>query len=297
MQWFRLRTYNIAPIFLGTDGLTDSQKKRLDELTDKLNQKPELTPKQHLDREELLSKEVLTAKQQSDLDKLNEKLNKVIELTPSQKEEYDKLITIRDSEPELPKGAQSLIKQVVKEYVMGYHTTFGSDQTEKGLQCEEEGIELMNLAWFKEYNKSESHLKYKFVDGHPDVEDEDELMILDNKCSWTKDTFPILEEDIDSSTYEWQGKMYCFMKRHMTKKEWRKFRLVYTLVTTPESIQPSWESDDLHIVDHLDIRYRITFKDFYLSDQDIDHMTRRIDMAYKFAKSYYEKLINKQIQI
>jgi len=113
------------------------------------------------------------------------------------------------------------------------------------------------------------------------------MMIVDNKSSWTKETFPVLPEDIDSSTYEWQGKLYCYLKG------WRRYRLVYTLMSTPEELVPEWESDKLHYADDLPLGLRVTYLDYELTDNEIAHIERRLAAAEKYAVEYYNKLMGK----
>lgn len=212
--------------------------------------------------------------------------NKAAELADllKRKEDFDKGIV------ELPKGAKSYVEEIVNQIVYGYKPSFsqkGNRPVEKGSTVEDEAIELINAYFMKDYVKSTTSLRKGHFVGHPDIEDDEEEMILDNKSSWTKETFPKLPEHISSSTYEWQGKQYCYMKG------WRKFRLVYTLMTTPENLIPENEADDLHYADDLNIGLRVTYVDFELTDKDIAHMERRHDAAVKYASEYYSKLMEK----
>ena len=257
------RASSSAPLFLGSDGLTETQVARLKELSDRHfsflqgDKKMKLTPNMERERDILLKK----------------------------KDDFDNGII------DLPQGAKSYVRELVDQMVYGYKPEFSNKEMDKGNAVEEKAIELINLYFMTDYKKSNSILSYGPHVGHPDI-DED-MMIIDNKSSRNKKTFPKLSEDISNSTYEWQLKMYCYMKSKMTGEDWRTGRLVYTLMSTPEELVPEWEGDDLHNVDHLDLKLRVTYVDYELTDSDIAHIERRTNSALKFAEEYYSKLINK----
>ena len=271
LDWLKFRASSCAPLFLGTDGLTDSQTEELNKLSKRHAEwLSESDPK-------VKSKLELTDKMKRDLDALLDK-----------KEAFEK------GDIDLPQGARTYVEKAVDQYVYRYRTSFSSKETDKGNRCEDEGIELGNIYFFKSWKKSDTELKYGLLTGHPDIEDYDDKMIVDCKSSWSKDTFPKLPRFISNSTYEWQGKAYCYMKSMMTGDDWRVFRLFYALVSTPEDLVPEWEDDSLHYADDLDINLRITYVDFFLTDEDIAHMERRLAAAEKYAVKYYNELINKQ---
>ncbi len=159
-------------------------------------------------------------------------------LTDNMNAEFDKLHLIRTNLEngivELSTGGRTFVESLVHQVVYKYKKTFGSKETEKGNTVEEDAIEFMNEFFMTDFVKSESSLSHGFFKGHPDLEDENEKMIIDIKCSWTKDTFPKLPEQISNSTYEWQLKLYCYMKSKMTSEDWRKARLCYVLMSAPE---------------------------------------------------------------
>lgn len=260
----KFRASGAAPLFSGDDGLTESQQKKYDELSER------------------------------SLASITDPKKK---LTDNMKAEFDKLHLIRTNLEngivELSTGGLTFVESLVDQVVYRYKKTFGSKETEKGNTVEEDAIEFMNEFFMTDFVKSESSLSHGFFKGHPDLEDENEKMIIDIKCSWTKDTFPKLPEQISNSTYEWQLKLYCYMKSKMTSEDWRKARLCYVLMSTPEGLVPDWEGDDLHYVDDLDPALRITYIEFELTDADIAHIERREKAAVKYATEYYNKLITK----
>jgi hypothetical protein len=237
-----------------------------------------------------LGEDGLTDKQQEEFDKLLAKPTD--KLTDIQKAKVNELLAKRD-EVKLSKGAKTHIEELVDQHVYEYTPTFDSKETKKGIMMESYAIDFLNTQWFANFNKAEVSYKHGPLGGHPDIEDNDEKMIVDIKCSWSKNTFPKLPRFIDNSTYEWQGKLYLYMKSKMTGEDWRKFRLVYVLMNTPEELIPEWEQDDLHYVDHLDPKHRITYVEYELTDDDIKKIESRVKMALEYANEYFNQLTNK----
>lgn len=253
MEWLKFRASACAPLFTGEDGLTEKQEEKLSQL---------------------LAKEKRTALQE---------------------QEMLDLIAKRDAEPELPKGAKTYIEGLVDQYVYKYEDSIDNKYVRKGLAVEDSedddinksAIKIASRVIFADYSKSVSYLQKGHFHGHPDIEDEDEQEIVDIKSSWNKKTFPKRPEDGHDSTYEWQGKLYCYMKG------WRKFKLCYVLMTTPEELVPDNESDSLHYCNDLPLNLRVTYLDYELTDKDIEKIERREQAAIKYAQEYYNFLINK----
>lgn len=253
MEWLKFRASACAPLFTGEDGLTEKQEEKLSQL---------------------LAKEKRTALQE---------------------QEMLDLIAKRDAEPELPKGAKTYIEGLVDQYVYKYEDSIDNKYVRKGLAVEDSedddinksAIKIASRVIFADYSKSVSYLQKGHFHGHPDIEDEDEQEIVDIKSSWNKKTFPKRPEDGHDSTYEWQGKLYCYMKG------WRKFKLCYVLMTTPEELVPDNESDSLHYCNDLPLNLRVTYLDYELTDNDIEKIERREQAAIKYAQEYYNFLINK----
>ena len=270
MEWLKFRASACAPLFTGEDGLTDSQQSRLKELSDR--------------HASFLSGENPKAK-----------------LTDNMAKELDKLLDIKDNIEkgivELPKGAKTYIEGLVDQYVYKYEDPIDNKYVRKGLAVEDNDDKDMNksaikvasrvIKIFDDYVKSKSYLTKGYFHGHPDIEDEEEQMIVDIKSSWSKKTFPKRPEDGHDSTYEWQGKLYCYMKG------WSKFRLCYVLMTTPEDLVPDNESGTLHYMNDLPLNLRVTYLDYDLTDKDIEKIERREQAAVKYAQEYYNFLINK----
>jgi hypothetical protein len=257
----KFRASGAAPLFLGTDGLTEAQRREYDSLLERQEQA------------KTDEKKKLTDKMKSDLARLKA---------------IDDCETIT-----LSAGAKTYVEELINEMHFKYRSTHDSKEKDKGTQAEEEGIEVLNALLFTNYQKSDSELIWGNLKGHPDIEDDIDLMIADIKCSWTKKTFPKLPRHISNSTYEWQLKLYCYMKSKMTGLPYRKAMLAYVLVTTPEELIPDYEDDSLHYMEDLDLKDRVTRVEFELTDADIAHIERRVAAALDYAELYYNELLNK----
>ena len=180
----------------------------------------------------------------------------------------------------------------IKKEVYKYDKPFSSKETLKGNAVEDDAIEFINELFFKSYKKSESELSDKYGSGHPDIEDEKEKMIIDNKSSWSKATFPVFSEDAYDSGYEWQVRRYLMLKGGV-KKGWTKGKVVFTLMDTPDELIPEWEPISLHDMSDLDDKLRITWFDVELTQEIEDLMVEVGELALKYAEEYKLKIKNK----
>ena len=111
---------------------------------------------------------------------------------------------------ELSKTAQSYLKKCLKEELYDTRITFSNKYTEKGIEMEEEAIELVADRYDLGFlDKNEEHFSNEFITGTPDVITSD--TVRDIKCSWSLDTFPAFEEDIPTKDYYWQLQGYMWL--------------------------------------------------------------------------------------
>jgi len=274
----RLRTHNIAPLFLGTDGLTDKQLERLRELSERhANFLCETDAK-------LKAKYKLTANMEDELDALLD-----------MKEKYE------SGDIELPQGAKSLIEEYIDAEVYEYKSTFDSKEVSKGRDedVENASIKLYNDVFFTSHSKLVEgdeyyELSYNNIVGHPDIVCDITHMIKDAKSSWSKKTFPKTVDKAENSTYTWQVRTYLYMLQGMTgDSRWNSGEVFHCLVDTPEGLVPEYEDDSLHVASNLSDNIRVTVVPVELTDEHIDHMNRRIKMAIKYAEKYKQFLLNK----
>ena len=129
----------------------------------------------------------------------------------------------------LSKTAKSYIQELVLEEKFGIKKEFSSRYTDKGLQCEDEAISLVNdVLGLGFIFKNEEHYSNDFITGTPDVNTNE--ILLDVKCSYEASTFPFFETEISTPAYFYQLQGYLWL----TGKN--EALLCYCLVNTPIEI-------------------------------------------------------------
>ena len=129
----------------------------------------------------------------------------------------------------LSQTAKSYIQELVLEHKYGIKKEFSSRYTDKGLQCEDEAITLVNdVLGLGFIFKNEEHFQNDWITGTPDVNTND--ILLDVKCSYEASTFPFFETEIPTPAYFYQLQGYLWL----TGKT--EALLCYCLVNTPLEI-------------------------------------------------------------
>jgi len=129
----------------------------------------------------------------------------------------------------LSQTAKTYIQELVLEHKYGIKKEFSSRYTDKGLQCEDEAISLVNdVLGLGFIFKNEEHYSNDFITGTPDVNTNE--ILLDIKCSYEASTFPFFETEIPTPAYFYQLQGYMWL----TGKT--EALLCYCLVNTPIEI-------------------------------------------------------------
>ena len=129
----------------------------------------------------------------------------------------------------LSQTAKSYIQELVLEHKYGIKKEFSSRYTDKGLQCEDEAITLVNdVLGLGFIFKNEEHFQNDWITGTPDVNTND--ILLDVKCSYEASTFPFFETEIPTPAYFFQLQGYLWL----TGKT--EALLCYCLINTPIEI-------------------------------------------------------------
>lgn len=152
-------------------------------------------------------------------------------LTANQQDTLNDLIAKRDAKPSLQDGAKTYCKQWLKEQPILYNRRkeFSNKYTEKGLQCEDEGIRLTaKINGYGEVFKNTQTFSNEWIIGTPDLILA--KLIEDIKCSYDEQTFPLFETVLPEKDYWWQGQGYM----DMTGKG--GFAVSYCLIDTPTDI-------------------------------------------------------------
>lgn len=179
----------------------------------------------------------------------------------------------------LSSGAKTYCEQVAGEFVYGYQRVVTGKYMEKGLQVEDQSIELYNSVFFTDHQKNTERRENEWVSGECDIVALDR--IIDIKSSWNLDTFPKTSVQAHDTTYEWQGRAYMLL--------WNKpkFELAYCLVDTPDELV-GYEDEQLHFFEHrLEPHMRITTR-LYKRDPALE---QRMEIKAKAANRYINQVI------
>lgn len=149
----------------------------------------------------------------------------------------------------LSEGAKTYLDRCAKELFYDYTTEAGSKETAKGLEVEDQAIELFNSVFFTDYKKNTERRETDYLTGECDIFTGSE--IIDIKSSWSIATFPATVRAGDKKEYEWQARAYMHL--------WDVPRatIAYCLVDTPDHLV-GYEDENLHIVSHISPELRIT---------------------------------------
>ena len=201
-----------------------------------------------------------------------------------------KIMTSARSKSEvLSETAKSYIKSIAKQDFYGYNIELNNKYIIKGIEQEQDSIDLVNAVRFTDYKKNKVRLETQLMTGECDILLDD--TIIDIKTSWSLETWPATAEDGDESLYEWQGRAYMYLYDRPS------FELIYCMVSTdPKNdfgLLNQWDNMSLHRVDHIDAAKRITVIRY---ERDIElelAMLERLRHASEFYVQYINKLNNK----
>jgi uncharacterized protein YciU (UPF0263 family) len=238
-------------------------KFRCSSLSEIANVKIGLTDKQDQELETLKAKEKLTAIQSNKLKELEEKKTKA---------------------PDLTAGGKTFVESLVKQKIYKYEDFFTSKYTDKGTRQEETAIDLLNLFRETNYQKNSIHFKNDFITGTPDIITSEK--IIDIKCSWSKKTFPIFENEAYNVAYEWQ------MRGYMALTEIEEAEVIYCLVDTPDDLI-GFEPLDLHKMEDIPLNLRFTSIKFKRNLELEKQIYKMVEVARAYASEYENKIIFK----
>ena len=176
-------------------------------------------------------------------------------------------------------GAKTYIRKQAIEFVYGFDEKISSKYMDKGIQVEDQSIELLNSVLFTSYQKNIERKDNDWITGECDIFTGDS--IIDIKSSWSLTTFPALAEQGEDRDYEWQLRAYMWL--------WNvdKASIAYCLVSTPEDLI-KYEDQSLHQVDHIAPELRVT-RVFYERDKTLED---KIKVKVEAAREYYQQIIN-----
>lgn len=185
------------------------------------------------------------------------------------------------SEGPLSKGAKSYIRKLAAQEIFGVDFIVTSKEMDKGIQCEDESIALLNQVRGLSLTKNTERRRDGFLTGEADLFDAQRRRGHDLKTSWSIATFPISVEDCEDDLYEYQMRGYM---RLWDADEWE---VNYSLVNTPPDLI-RYEPIQLHVVDHIDPHQRITS---WVIKRDLEIEARMVDKV-RHARDYFMRVVD-----
>ena len=187
----------------------------------------------------------------------------------------------RSKSSPLSETAKTYVMDNAKEDFYGIRPNISNKFTEKGIKNEDLGIEMVNQARFMNYKKNEERISTDWLTGECDINGKD--TIIDIKCSWSFETFPVFQEEGDKSVkksgYDWQLRGYMLLYNKPFGE------IVYCLTSTPADLLSPWDDKDFHNVEHIDIPSRMTSVKI---ERDAGK-EEEIRQQYLLANEYYQE--------
>lgn len=149
----------------------------------------------------------------------------------------------------LSEGAKTYLDRCAKEVFYSYRPELVGKETAKGLEVEDQSIELFNEVFFTNHTKNTERRETDYLTGECDIFTGNS--IIDIKSSWSLHTFPATARAGDKKEYEWQ------MRAYMHLWDVDRATVAYCLVDTPEHLV-GYEDEALHVVSHIPPELRIT---------------------------------------
>lgn len=175
----------------------------------------------------------------------------------------------------LSKTTESYLQEWLKEQIYGVRNQVDSKYLRKGIECENESIELYALAKDVDFAvKNSKRFSNEYATGEPDLILDDK--VVDIKTSWDCFTFPLFEDTMPNTDYYWQLQVY------MDLLGLDKAELAYVLVNTPAEMQ--YQETDMTDYTNLDLKYRVKTFEIDRNQEDIDRLYQRVEECREYLK-------------
>ena len=185
------------------------------------------------------------------------------------------------SEGPLSVGAKTYIRQLAAQEIFGVDFVVSSKAMEKGIECEDISIELLNSVRGFSLSKNTERRSNDFITGECDLFDTERKRGHDIKTSWSIATYPIATIDCEDKLYEWQMRGYMAL---WNADEWE---VNYCLVDTPDRLI-GFEPMELHFVSNIPEFMRVTT---WTVKRDMDKEAAIFEKV-KHAREYFKQVID-----
>jgi hypothetical protein len=201
----------------------------------------------------------------------------------------------------LSKTTKTYLNEIHKEEVFGRTNEITSRYLDKGIQVEEEAIEMYNRVYGTSLEKNDEFFENDFICGTPDIVSP----LIDIKSSWSFSSFPMNDTELQNKDYKWQLIGYMILTG-ATESE-----IAYCLVNTPQMLiedelrRLSWKLGmidipmDLELETYKNLQYddipeNIRIKRFktLLEEKDTEALYERIKLCRGYLNELSEGLAN-----
>ena len=184
----------------------------------------------------------------------------------------------------LSETAKKVVEDEIRTLYFGVREKISSKAMQKGIDCEQQSIDLLNNVEFrlsKPYVKNSERKSNQWITGECDIYDADTRTIRDIKTSWSIATYPLFADN--ANDYEWQ------MRGYMMLWDCDTAIVDYCLVDTPEHLI-GYEQRELHVVSHIDPEKRVKSFVFERDEQKEQRIKERCEQLQEYFELLKQRL-------
>ncbi len=197
----------------------------------------------------------------------------------------------------LSKTAQRHLLDVYIAEKYGRKRDIQTKQMKKGIEVEDQSIELLNKYWGTSYSKNQDRYTNGFITGHPDILDSGK--VVDIKSSYDLWTFLGNLPDKLDSLYYWQLMSYMWLtgatKGHIAyclsntpfgiveqEKRYLLNRMDVISEESPEYVKEAMRLEFNMTFDDIDVAERVLIFTVERNEDDIVRIQNRVEKAREF---------------
>ena len=197
----------------------------------------------------------------------------------------------------LSKTAQRHLLDVYIAEKYGRKRDIQTKQMKKGIEVEDQSIELLNKYWGTSYSKNQDRYTNGFITGHPDILDSSK--VVDIKSSYDIWTFLGNLPDKLDSLYYWQLMSYMWLtgatKGHIAyclsntpfgiveqEKRYLLNRMDVISEESPEYVKEAMRLEFNMTFDDIDVAERVLIFTVERNEDDIVRIQNRVEKAREF---------------
>ena len=184
----------------------------------------------------------------------------------------------------LSETAKKVVEDEIRALYFGVREKISNKFMQKGIDCEQVSIDLLNNVEFRlsnPYVKNSERKSNQWITGECDIYDADTRTIRDIKTSWSIATYPLFADN--ANDYEWQ------MRGYMMLWDCDTAIVDYCLVDTPEHLI-GYEQRELHIVSHIDPEKRVKSFVFERDEQKEQRIKERCEQLQEYFELLKQRL-------